>query len=137
MLQIVKEHSCQSVVDFGCGEGAWIKTLMLDPEQSKVVSVLGVDESPVALQRGSKLIPSVQLKCAQQEELQGKPLPSVKLCQVLHTHASVVPWPVSLAGDACMIQSVAAYSVTSCADRNTARGSICLLCRDLLQPVTC
>lgn len=81
----MKEHSCQSVVDFGCGEGAWIKTLLVDPEQSTVGSVLGVDESPVALQRGSKLIPSVQLKCRQQEELRDKPLPSVKLCQVLRT----------------------------------------------------
>ena len=46
--------------------------------------VLGVDESPVALQRGSKLIPSVQLKCRQQDELKGKPMPSVKLCKVLY-----------------------------------------------------
>ena len=43
-----------------------------------------MDESPVALQRGSKLIPSVQLKCRQQDELKGKPMPSVKLCKVLY-----------------------------------------------------
>jgi trans-aconitate methyltransferase len=80
-VQVVREHGCQSVVDFGCGEGAWIKALMLEPERN-VMSVLGVDESPLAMQRGSKLIPAVQLKCKKQPELQGKPLPAVKLCQV-------------------------------------------------------
>jgi hypothetical protein len=80
-VQVVREHGCQSVVDFGCGEGAWIKALMLEPERN-VTSVLGVDELPLAMQRGSKLIPAVQLKCKKQPELQGKPLPAVKLCQV-------------------------------------------------------
>lgn len=82
LLQIVKEHGCQNVVDFGCGEGTWIKMLMFDPEQTKVTSVLGVDESPVALQRGSQLMSTVQLQCRQQEELKGKVLPAVKLCEV-------------------------------------------------------
>lgn len=68
---------------------------MFDLEQSKVTSVLGVDESPLALQRGSKLIRAVQLKCRQQPELKGKVMPRVKLCQVLYTLLGSVQGAVS------------------------------------------
>lgn len=64
VLNVLKEHQVNSVVDLGCGEGILIKTLLRDPSFSQI---LGVDVSYKQLERAKQklnldLIPPLQRK---------------------------------------------------------------------------
>lgn len=81
-MQVVRAHGCKTVVDFGCGEGSWIKSLLLDPAGSAVAAVAGVDESPTALQRGCKRVLAALMKHHAEEDLRGHAVPAIQLLQV-------------------------------------------------------
>lgn len=81
-VQVVRAHGCQTVVDFGCGEGSWIKSLLLDAAGSPVVAVAGVDESPTALRRGCKRVLAAMVKHHTEEELRGHSVPAIQLVKV-------------------------------------------------------
>lgn len=81
-MQVVNSHGCRSVIDFGCGEGSWVKSLLLDPAESPVAAIAGVDESPTALRRGCKRVLAALVKRSLQEELRSRPAPSIQLLQV-------------------------------------------------------
>lgn len=44
------------MVDFGCGDAAWIQSALLDPEMTDLVEVLGVDMSWSSLNRARRFV---------------------------------------------------------------------------------
>eukprot|EP00892_Ulva_mutabilis_P000362 jgi/Ulvmu1/10326/UM061_0009.1 len=88
--EVVRSHECRSVVDFGCGEGAWITSLLLDAAASPVAEVAGVDESPSALRRGCKRVLAALVKRPLHEELRGRAAPCIQLLQGSVTQAALL-----------------------------------------------
>lgn len=97
-MQVVRAHGCKTVVDFGCGEGSWIKSLLLDPAGSAVAAVAGVDESPTALQRGCKRVLAALVKHHAEEDLRGHAVPAIQLLQVRLPHRAVWGRAAALSG---------------------------------------
>jgi SAM-dependent methyltransferase len=50
-----QKHNIHSVLDFGCGEAAFLNSALLDAEMPPLVASAGVDVSPSALARGQRL----------------------------------------------------------------------------------
>ena len=91
----MNSHGCETAVDYGCGEGSWIKSLLLDAAESRVSAIAGVDESPTALRRGCKRVLAALVKRPLQEPPTTQPPPAIQLLQVgpplaeLAAHASM------------------------------------------------
>jgi ubiquinone/menaquinone biosynthesis C-methylase UbiE len=81
-IQILREEACQTVVDFGCGDAAWIKSALLDPEMTDLLSVVGVDMSTCSLNRARRFIGvSIFNRMARKVEFL-QALPSIQLYRV-------------------------------------------------------
>lgn len=95
-VQVVRAHGCKTVVDYGCGEGSWIKSLLLDPAGGPVEAVAGVDESPSALQRGCKRVLAALVKHHAEEELRSHSVPAIQLLRVRLPPLQSQPLPPSV-----------------------------------------
>ena len=74
-VQVLKQRQRMStLVDFGCGEAAFIKSALLDTAMPLLTHVAGVDISPTALARGKRLM-SVALVKRQGPEWAAAPAP--------------------------------------------------------------
>jgi hypothetical protein len=81
-MQVLKARApARSIVDFGCGEAAFIQSMLLDPEMQPPESVAGVDISPTGLMRARRLMALTMLK-RQELEWRGLPLPALQLYEV-------------------------------------------------------
>lgn len=111
-VQVVRDRGCQTVVDYGCGEGSWIKSLLLDPAGSSVVAVAGVDESPTALQRGCKRVLAAMVKHHAEEELRGHSVPAIQLLRVRFACVQPLQLPSVIPREttACRASGILAFS---------------------------
>ena len=81
MQVLAARGGAASVVDFGCGEGGWIKSVLLEGGLPPPAHLAGVDVSPTGLSRGRKLM-ALTLVQRQASAQAAVPLPSVRLFQV-------------------------------------------------------
>jgi 2-polyprenyl-3-methyl-5-hydroxy-6-metoxy-1,4-benzoquinol methylase len=81
-FQVFQAMGCKNAVDVGCGEGGWIKSLLLDPDATSIARVMGIDASSTALQRSTRLLAAAILKRKETEGLEKKPVPLIHMYEV-------------------------------------------------------
>ena len=82
-MQVLKaaEPQVKGVVDFGCGDAAWLKSTLLDPSMPPLQHAVGIDVSPTALARGKRRMAVAAVK-RRTPEWASVPMPELHLYEV-------------------------------------------------------